>query len=102
MDPTDFAERVPRLGPGRDPGCPRGTQLRDRRQRHGARLDQPRPPGLSPLLQPGQVDALGHHRDRNGHYYVVTPLANSTWRIVLAAPNGPLFASVSGVTGSRG
>ncbi|HWE33906.1 MAG TPA: ATP-binding protein [Solirubrobacteraceae bacterium] len=46
----------------------------------------------------GQVGALGQTSgDRNGHYYVVTPLSNSTWRIVLAAPNGPLFASVSGL-----
>ena len=56
-----------------------------------------RPAGYR-FSQPGQVDALGRSSgDRNGHYYVVTPLANSTWRIVLAAPNGPLFASVSGV-----
>jgi signal transduction histidine kinase len=56
-----------------------------------------RPAGYR-FSQPGQVDALGQSSgDRNGHYYVVTPLANSTWRIVLAAPNGPLFASVSGV-----
>ena len=42
--------------------------------------------------------ALGRSSgDRNGHYYVVVPLSNSTWRIVLAAPNGPLFASVSGL-----
>ncbi len=44
------------------------------------------------------VDALAQSSgDRHGHYYVVTPLTNSTWRIVLAAPNGPLFASVSGL-----
>ena len=35
--------------------------------------------------------------DRNGRYWDQVPLANSTWRIVLAAPDGPLFASVSGL-----
>jgi signal transduction histidine kinase len=34
--------------------------------------------------------------DVNGRYYDSIPLANSTERIVLSAPNGPLFASVSG------
>jgi signal transduction histidine kinase len=47
---------------------------------------------------PGQVGALSHSSgDRNGHYYVEQPLINSSWRIVLAAPDGPLFASVSGL-----
>ena len=35
--------------------------------------------------------------DVNGHYYDSVPLANSTERMVLSAPNGPLFASVSGL-----
>jgi signal transduction histidine kinase len=35
--------------------------------------------------------------DVAGHYYDQTPLANSTWGIVLTAPDGPLFASVSGL-----
>jgi signal transduction histidine kinase len=35
--------------------------------------------------------------DRSGHYYDQVQLANSTWRIVLAAPNGPLFASIAGL-----
>ena len=35
--------------------------------------------------------------DVNGHYYDSVPLSNSTERIVLSAPNGPLFASVSGL-----
>lgn len=35
--------------------------------------------------------------DRGGYYYDQTPVKNSTWRIVLAEPNGPLFASVSGL-----
>jgi signal transduction histidine kinase len=34
--------------------------------------------------------------ERRGHYYEQVGLANSTWRIVLAEPDGPLFASVSG------
>jgi signal transduction histidine kinase len=33
----------------------------------------------------------------NGHYYDSVPLSNSTERIVLSAPTGPLFASVSGL-----
>jgi signal transduction histidine kinase len=35
--------------------------------------------------------------DRNGRYYDQVPLANSTWRIVVTAPNGLLFASVAGL-----
>jgi signal transduction histidine kinase len=35
--------------------------------------------------------------DRNGRYYDQVPLADSTWRIVVSAPNGPLFASVTGL-----
>jgi signal transduction histidine kinase/DNA-binding response OmpR family regulator len=47
--------------------------------------------------QPGQIQALGHGSgDRNGHYYDQVQISNSTWRILLAAPDGPLFASVSG------
>jgi len=34
--------------------------------------------------------------DRNDRYYDQVPLANSTWRIILNAPNSGLFASVSG------
>ncbi len=49
------------------------------------------------FTSPGQVGALSHSSgNRNGHYYEQTPLVNSSWRIVLAAPDGPLFASVSG------
>jgi signal transduction histidine kinase len=33
----------------------------------------------------------------DGHYYDSVPLTNSTERIVLSAPNGPLFASVTGL-----
>jgi signal transduction histidine kinase len=35
--------------------------------------------------------------DINGHYFDQVRLSDSTWRILLAAPNGPLFASVSGL-----
>jgi signal transduction histidine kinase len=35
--------------------------------------------------------------DVSGRYYDQVPLANSTERIVLSAPTGPLFASVSGI-----
>jgi signal transduction histidine kinase len=42
--------------------------------------------------------ALSHTSgDVSGHYYDQVPLANSSERIVLSAPNGPLFASVAGV-----
>lgn len=34
--------------------------------------------------------------DLHGYYFDQTPIANSSWRIVLAEPNGPLFATVSG------
>ena len=46
---------------------------------------------------PGQAQALAHNSgDRNGHYYDQVTLTNSTWRVLLSAPNGPLFASVTG------
>ena len=48
--------------------------------------------------QPAQIKALGQASgDRLGNYYDQVHLSNSTWRIVLAAPDGPLFASVSGL-----
>jgi signal transduction histidine kinase len=47
---------------------------------------------------PAQVQALSRSSgDRKGHYYDEVRVADSTWRIVLAAPDGPLFASVSGL-----
>jgi two-component system, sensor histidine kinase and response regulator len=56
-----------------------------------------RPPGYR-FTRPSQVKALSHSSgDRNGTYYDQVALANTTWRIVLAAPDGPLFASVSGL-----
>jgi signal transduction histidine kinase len=52
------------------------------------------------FTKPAQLQALGHlSGDKNGHYYVQVPLTNSSWRIVLSAPDGPLFASVSGFRG---
>lgn len=49
------------------------------------------------FTSPAQVGPLSHSSgDRGGHYYVEQPLINSSWRIVLAAPDGLLFASVSG------
>jgi signal transduction histidine kinase/CheY-like chemotaxis protein len=55
------------------------------------------PPGYR-FTKPAQVQALSKPSgDRNGHYYDQVKLANSTWRIVLTAPDGPLFASVSGL-----
>jgi signal transduction histidine kinase/CheY-like chemotaxis protein/HPt (histidine-containing phosphotransfer) domain-containing protein len=46
---------------------------------------------------PAQVRALSRSSgDRLGHYYDESQISNSTWRIVLSAPDGPLFASVSG------
>lgn len=52
----------------------------------------------SRFIDPAEVKALSRSSgDRNGHYYDEVSLANSTWRIVLAAPDGPLFASVTGL-----
>jgi signal transduction histidine kinase/CheY-like chemotaxis protein len=48
--------------------------------------------------KPSQVGALSRASgDRNGRYYDQVPIPNSTWRVVLSAPDGPLFASVSGL-----
>jgi hypothetical protein len=50
------------------------------------------------FTQPAQIRALNRASgDRLGHYYDQVSLTNSSWRIVLAAPDGPLFASVSGL-----
>jgi signal transduction histidine kinase/DNA-binding response OmpR family regulator len=47
---------------------------------------------------PGQIQALSRSSgDRNGHYYDQVSIGNSSWRVVLAAPDGPLFASVTGL-----
>jgi signal transduction histidine kinase len=56
-----------------------------------------RPPGYR-LHTPTQLNAFAHASgDVDSHYYDQVRLTNSTWRILLAAPNGPLFASVSGL-----
>ncbi len=48
--------------------------------------------------QPSQVDALSKTSgDSKGFYYNQVQLTNATWRVVLSAPNGPLFASVTGL-----
>ena len=48
--------------------------------------------------KPSQVAALSRASgDRGGQYYDQVPVPNSTWRVVLSAPDGPLFASVSGL-----
>jgi signal transduction histidine kinase len=50
------------------------------------------------FTEPAQVQALARpSADRNGRYYDEVGLSNSTWRVVLTAPDGPLFASVSGL-----
>jgi signal transduction histidine kinase len=43
--------------------------------------------------------AVLHHPSGEalGHYYDQVPLANTSWRVLLTAPDGPLFASVSGL-----
>lgn len=59
----------------------------------------------SPKVRPGSVlntsaeaSALAERTaDVAGHYYDQVRLANSTWMIVLVSPDGPLFASVSGL-----
>jgi hypothetical protein len=58
------------------------------------------PPGYR-FTQAAYVAALSRRSgDYQGYYYDEVSLQNSTWRIVLAAPDGPLFASVSGLRGS--
>jgi signal transduction histidine kinase/DNA-binding response OmpR family regulator/HPt (histidine-containing phosphotransfer) domain-containing protein len=48
--------------------------------------------------QPAEVRALSHSSgDDNGRYYDQARLSNSSWQILLVAPDGPLFASVSGL-----
>jgi signal transduction histidine kinase/DNA-binding response OmpR family regulator/HPt (histidine-containing phosphotransfer) domain-containing protein len=46
---------------------------------------------------PAQVKALSRSGgDWNGYYYDHVGLSNSSWRMMLVAPDGPLFAAVSG------
>jgi signal transduction histidine kinase len=47
---------------------------------------------------PVQLNVLHHSSGTvSGHYYDQVPLPNTSWRILLSAPTGPLFASVSGL-----
>jgi signal transduction histidine kinase len=51
-----------------------------------------------PIAQAGAVAALRRDSaDEQGTYFEQVHLTNSTWRIVLAAPDGPLFANVTGL-----
>jgi signal transduction histidine kinase len=60
--------------------------------------DNPARPAGYVFWQPAQIQALAKSSgDRNGSYYDQVPLSNSTWRILLAAPAGPLFAGVEGL-----
>jgi diguanylate cyclase (GGDEF)-like protein len=60
--------------------------------------NNPAKPAGYRFRSPGQRAALSRRSgDRHGHYYEQYRLANSTWRVVLAAPDGPLFASISGL-----
>ncbi len=46
---------------------------------------------------PAQLNVLGRtNGEIQGHYFDQVKLTNSSWRILLAAPDGPLFASISG------
>jgi signal transduction histidine kinase len=46
---------------------------------------------------PAQIDVLTHHSGSiKGHYFDQVPLANTTWKVLLAAPEGAFFASVNG------
>ena len=48
------------------------------------------------VFKPAGTAPAGLSGEARGHYYDQVALTNSTWRVVLAAPDGPLFASVSG------
>jgi signal transduction histidine kinase len=59
--------------------------------------NQARPAGYR-FDQPAQLQALGRRSgDVQGRYYDQVNLSNSTMRILLTAPNGALFASVTGL-----
>jgi signal transduction histidine kinase len=58
----------------------------------------PRSPLGRLIEQPGAARALGRpSADVAGYYFDEVVLTNSSWRMVLVAPNGPLFASVTGL-----
>jgi signal transduction histidine kinase len=47
---------------------------------------------------PAQLSVLHHSSGEvSGHYFDQVTLPETSWRILLAAPDGPLFASVSGI-----
>lgn len=47
---------------------------------------------------PAQLSVLHHASgSANGRYFDQVPLPNTSWRILLTAPSGPLFANVSGL-----
>jgi signal transduction histidine kinase len=59
--------------------------------------DPARPAGYR-LTRPAQAQALSRASGEiRGHYYDQVRLANSPLRVLLAAPDGPLFASVTGL-----
>jgi signal transduction histidine kinase len=61
-----------------------------------ASTNQVRPTGYR-FHTPVQLSVLHHtNGEAAGHYYDQVPLANTSWRMLLTAPDGPLFASVSG------
>jgi two-component system, sensor histidine kinase and response regulator len=56
-----------------------------------------RPAGYR-FTDPASVHALSRASgNRSGRYYAEVPLAGSTWRLVVSAPDGPLFAGVTGL-----
>jgi hypothetical protein len=56
-----------------------------------------RPVGYK-FVKPSQVAALSRGSgDLSGHFYDQVAIPNSTWTVVLSDPDGPLFASVSGL-----
>ena len=55
-----------------------------------------RPPGYH-FHTPTQIDVLTHPSGIvNGHYFDQVPLGQTTWKVLLAAPEAQFFASVSG------
>lgn len=57
-----------------------------------------RPPGYH-FHTPTQIEVLMHHSGTvSGHYFDQVSLDNTTWKVLLAAPEGPFFASVSGAS----
>jgi signal transduction histidine kinase len=57
-----------------------------------------RPPGYV-FHTPAQIDVLTHQSGIvKHHYFDQVPLANTSWRVLLAAPEGEFFASVSGAS----